>query len=73
FYYSHTCKNMKVLRSEIERLPIAKCDPETEREISLLVKKIINCNEASLYQKALSNKIAALYGLTSNELDIMTK
>lgn len=73
FYYSHTCKNMKVLRSEIERLPIAKCDPETEREISLLVKKIINCNEASLYQKELSNKITALYGLTSNELDIMTK
>lgn len=73
FYYSHTCKNMKVLRSEIERLPIAKCDSETEREISLLVKKIINCNEASLYQKELSNKIAALYGLTSNELDIMTK
>ena len=73
FYYSHTCKNMKVLRSEIERLPIAKCNPSEEREISLLAKKIIDSDDPSRYMAEINARIAALYNLTIDELDIITK
>ena len=73
FYYSHTCKNMKVLRSEIERLPIAKCNPAEEREISLLAKKILDSDDPSVYMAKINARIAALYNLTIDELDIITK
>ncbi|MBO4911982.1 MAG: N-6 DNA methylase [Butyrivibrio sp.] len=73
FYYTHTCKNMKVLRSEIERLPIAKCDPATEREISELAKKILTSDKKARYITEINSRIAALYNLTIDELDIITK
>ena len=73
FYYTHTCKNMKVLRSEIERLPIAKCDPATEREISELAKKILTSDKKARYINEINSRIAALYDLTIDELDIITK
>jgi hypothetical protein len=64
---------MKVLRSEIERLPIAKCNPAEEREISLLAKKILDSDDPSVYMAKINAKIAALYNLTIDELDIITK
>ena len=73
FYYSHTCKNMKVLRSEIERLPIAKCDPDTEKEISELAKKAVDSKDSNKYVLEINKKIAELYGLSSEELSIIAK
>ena len=64
---------MKVLRSEIERLPIAKCDPSTEREISELAKKILTSDKKARYITEINSRIAALYKLTIDELDIITK
>ena len=73
FYYSHTCKNMKVLRSEIERLPIAKCDQLTEKKISDLAKKIIDNNAPAQCLTEINGLIAELYGLTIDELGIILK
>lgn len=73
FYYSHTCKNMKVLRSKIERLPIVKCDPKTEKEIAALAKKAINSKVSNKYILEINKKIASLYGLNSEELSLIAQ
>ena len=60
FYYRHTFKNMKVLRSAIESLPIAKCDNDTMNTISTLALDIADERKTS------SEKISRLNALIDN-------
>ncbi|SEF51634.1 DNA binding domain-containing protein, excisionase family [Butyrivibrio sp. Su6] len=60
FYYRHTFKNMKVLRSAIESLPIAKCDNDTMNTISTLALDIADEKKTS------SEKISRLNALIDN-------
>lgn len=60
FYYRHSFKNMKVLRSAIESLPIAKCDNDTMNTISALALEIVNEKKSS------SDKISQLNALIDN-------
>ena len=60
FYYRHTFKNMKVLRSAIESLPIAKCDNDTMNTISTLALDIV------YEKKTSSEKISRLNALIDN-------
>ncbi|WP_029233328.1 TaqI-like C-terminal specificity domain-containing protein [Butyrivibrio sp. VCB2006] len=76
FYYRHTCKNMKVLRSVLEELPIPVCDKETRSEISSLAMEIQSANNNGLEPdnnvvKRLDYSINRLYNLYSNEVKII--
>ena len=68
FYYRHTFKNMKVLRSAIESLPIAKCDSEPMNRISALALSISNSKEQVADIETLNHLIRSLYGLSDDEL-----
>ncbi|WP_292142847.1 TaqI-like C-terminal specificity domain-containing protein [Butyrivibrio sp.] len=70
FYYRHTYKSVKVLRSAIEDLPIACCDPQTMTEISELAMKItLESAQNSVNIEQLNNRILELYGISANELE----
>ncbi|SFQ19803.1 N-6 DNA Methylase [Butyrivibrio proteoclasticus] len=60
FYYRHTFKNMKMLRSAIESLPIAKCDEYTMNTISSLALEI------TVEKLTSSEKICQLNALIDN-------
>ncbi|SDA68592.1 N-6 DNA Methylase [Butyrivibrio sp. INlla18] len=70
FYYRHTYKSVKVLRSAIEDLPIACCDHETETKISELAREIVlDTAQNSAKVKLLNSRILELYGISANELE----
>ena len=69
FYYKKTYKNLKVLRSYLEHLPIACCSSEKQKEIAELAVKL-SCPETAdpdrrNLQEVLNAKIAEIYGLDS--------
>ncbi len=61
FYYQNTFRSMKVLRSYLEALPLAKCSPSVQSEIE-------NCPPG----EKLDKMIAALYGINAAEYKIIT-
>ncbi len=61
FYYQNTFRSMKVLRSYLEALPLAKCSPSVQSEIE-------NCPPG----EELDKMIAALYGINAAEYKIIT-
>ena len=78
YYYKNSFKNMKVLRSAIEALPIPVCDAKTIEEITELAKELISSikdarsdsNKSSVSTSIADNidhKIAYLYGLNDKE------
>ncbi|MBR4670743.1 MAG: N-6 DNA methylase [Butyrivibrio sp.] len=78
YYYRYSFKNMKVLRSAIEALPIPKCDRKTMDEITGLAKELLISIKNDDPEKDLSSlslpiiyeinkKIAYLYGLSPEE------
>ncbi len=68
FYYRHTFKNMKVLRSAIESLPIAKCDNDTMNTISTLALDIADEKKTSSEKTSRLNAlIDNLYSLDKNK------
>lgn len=70
FYYRHTYKSVKVLRSAIEDLPIACCDNETMNEISDLAREIaLDTAQNSAKIELLNSRILDLYGISAKELD----
>lgn len=70
FYYRHTYKSVKVLRSAIEDLPIPCCDPKTMTEISELAREIaLESAQNSANVEQLNARILDLYGISANELD----
>ena len=73
FYYKKTYKNLKVLRSYLEQLPIAKCSREEQDEIKALVLEIIATparagEKHGRLQQKIDERIAALYNLEENLL-----
>ena len=62
YYYKNSFKNMKVLRSAIEALPIPNCDDKVMKKISLLAKDKMRsgCDDFSDIDKT----IAGLYNLS---------
>ena len=78
FYYRHTCKNMKVLRSVLESLPIPCCDHLKQQEIVELALKItqnkIACNEScEKLINRLDYLVASLYNLYTNDIKKIMK
>ena len=76
FYYRKTFKNLKVLRSYLEQLPIAKCSKDDRTKVEKLVRDLTElysqgCADigaiAQLRSK-LDDFIAGIYGL-ENEMD----
>ena len=70
FYYRHICKNMKVLRSVLEKLPIPVCEPSAMKEISELATQLSqqpeNCTDSDKYIiKRLDNYVNKLYNLNT--------
>ncbi len=68
FYYRNSFKNLKVLRSCLEKLPIVRCSDEEQREIVRLSRAISASKKGSkkaqdLLQE-LNSKISRLYGFT---------
>lgn len=68
FYYKKSFRNMKVLRSYLESLPLAKCEPNVRKEIEELAKAY----EHEKAQLQLESKIAALYGLNKEEMRVIS-
>lgn len=64
FYYAHTCRSVKVLRSALESLPIPACGMDKAKEISLLTKKIIEEPENKALLEELNEVVSKLYGVT---------
>ncbi|MCR4902788.1 MAG: N-6 DNA methylase [Butyrivibrio sp.] len=63
FYYTHTFKTVKILRSHLESIPIPQ-PGESHEEIKTLVHKLESCNsnkEFDTLYSLLDNKIASLY------------
>ena len=78
FYYRHICKNMKVLRSVLEKLPIPVCEPEVMKEIAELATKLSNmsenCSDSDKYIiKRLDNYVNKLYNLNAADEKIITE
>ena len=78
YYYKSSFKNMKVLRSAIEALPIPVCDAKTIEEITELAKELLSSikdtrSESNKFSVSTSiadkinQKIAYLYGLSDKE------
>jgi predicted RNA methylase len=68
FYYRNSFKNLKVLRSCLEQLPIAKCSADKQQEIIQLSRAITaarpDSTESEKLIKEINAKIQALYGFT---------
>ncbi|WP_175560372.1 TaqI-like C-terminal specificity domain-containing protein [Butyrivibrio sp. YAB3001] len=79
FYYTRTCKNMKVLRNSLEKMPIPLCDHDTMETISELAIRVQNLNEnndnnsSQKLIKTLDNMVSNLYNLNSQEKVIIMK
>ena len=83
FYYRHTCKNLKVLRSALEALPIPICDEDTQREITKMAEMIsdyYNNNDQSFGEeiiletiKRLDKCVANLYNLNADQVKILSE
>lgn len=78
FYYRHICKNMKVLRSVLESLPIPVCDTSTMKEISVLALDIQKANEDGLKSvdnmvKTLDKYVNRLYNLNADDEKIILR
>ena len=69
FYYRHSFKSIKVLRSSIEQLPIATCSTEKMQEISSIAYNLTkNDNNFDEMVKELDKEIARLYGFSEKDL-----
>ncbi|SCY32103.1 TaqI-like C-terminal specificity domain-containing protein [Butyrivibrio sp. INlla14] len=83
FYYRHTCKNLKVLRSTLETLPIPICDEVTRKEITKMSKMISDYyanNDQSFDEeivlktiKRLDKCVANLYNLNADQVKILSE
>ncbi len=90
FYYRKSFRNMKVLRSYLEALPLAKCESTVRKEIEELAQSIskmdaeakafsdnkyattAQVSEREEMQLRLESKIAGLYGLTKEEIRMIS-
>ena len=63
FYYRHRFRNMKVLRSALEQLPIAACNSSQQQELEALTYEPD--------QEKIDRYVASLYGLSDEELLII--
>lgn len=66
YYYSHTFKSPKVLRSSLEELPIPLCSLLTVHEIEDLVHRIEEGNDAEEAEKKLASRVRECYGITND-------
>ena len=66
FYYSKTFRNMKVLRSALESLPIPCCDKKTMAEIEALASEAESGKSGENAQKMLDSKVFECYGITND-------
>ena len=78
FYYRHTCKNMKVLRSSLERLPIPYCDDVKRQAITDLACRLskLNKTDDKLYKELvfkLDYLVFSLYNLDTDEIENIMK
>lgn len=75
FIFEKKFRSVKVLRSHLEQIPIPLADEATQKEIVELVDRLMNLEETSQeYQNTYSNldhTIAALYGLTQKEFELI--
>ena len=78
FYYRHICKNMKVLRSVLESLPIPVCDTDVMKEISSLAMSIQKAYENGSEPdnnmlKRLDKYVNRLYNLNADDEKIILR
>ncbi len=70
FYYRKNFKSLKVLRSSLESLPIARCSKEMQRKIISLVEVAEKETDNSAIN-GLDREIALLYGIGDEEYRII--
>ena len=69
FYYKNTFRNLKVLKSAIEALPIAYCDKDTMKYIEALAGNIsANPKDRAGIVSEINDKIRMLYRLSKNDI-----
>jgi len=69
FYYRNTFRNMKVLRSAIEKLPIAYCNEATMKSIEELAYEISeNTTDRAMGIREINEKIRRLYGVSEDDI-----
>ena len=78
FYYRHTFKNMKVLRSALESLPIPICNHKQMLEITDIADKLSRqkSTDSEVYNKELLRLdylVASLYNLNTDEIEKIKK
>ena len=74
FYYDVCFNSVKILRSHIESLPIAKVDCESQNNIISIVNNIIYCNDKKTKQAnyiKLNDEIYKMYGLNKKEIEMI--
>lgn len=74
FYFNKQFNSVKVLRSHLEQIPVPVIETEAQNAITGLVDCILEASDASdvidLYDE-LDRRVAALYGFTSEEYQVI--
>ncbi len=75
FFYKNSFKNMKVLRSYLEQLPITVCDDKDKETITDIALKLSGMDTGSASYNELSHKldmeVCRLYHLTPEEMNMI--
>ncbi len=70
FYYKKSFKSLKVLRSNLEALPLAHCNEETQNNIVKLSRQLSDEYSDKTYLQ-LDKMIASLYGISDEEYEVI--
>lgn len=71
FYFEKKFDTLKVLKSQLEQVPLPEVSADTQLEIEFMVKDLIDTQDKSKILKALNRKIADLYNLGKREYKLV--
>lgn len=67
YYYSLKYSDIKVLKSNLQRLPFPKLTKEQDEDLSTLVSDIQSNSFSLAYQQQLDKAVYSIFGITANE------
>lgn len=73
FYFSNKYHTFKVLRSQLESIPIPKCTEDAQEEIVELVDKILNSTHKEKLYNTLDRRIYDLYDIDKEKSEVINK